>query len=63
MDFPPLDDTRWDRLLVAVIAQRPTVDDPESPLATRFPSPLHDDTPEPEPAEEPDRTVDLDTYA
>ena len=39
MDFPPLDDTRWDRLLRAVIGQRPTVGDPDAPLSASFPVP------------------------
>lgn len=39
MDFPPLDDARWDRLLGAVVGQRPTVGDPAAPLASPFPAP------------------------
>lgn len=39
MDFPPLDDARWDRLLGAVVDQRPTVGDPAAPLASPFPAP------------------------
>jgi len=38
VDFPPLDDARWDRLLGAVVDQRPTVGDPTAPLSALFPT-------------------------
>lgn len=61
MDFPPLDDTRWDRLLGAVIGQRPTVGDPDAPLATSFPVPQEWQERTRELDQQ--RTIDLDTYA
>lgn len=63
MDFPPLDDTRWDLLLGAVIEQRPAVADPDSPLATWFSSfVVHEQAlqDEPEPWQ---RAVGVDAYA
>lgn len=61
MDFPPLEDVRWDRLLGAVVAQRPTVGDPTAPLATPFPS-LPTGL-QPQPDDEDDETIRLDAYA
>lgn len=57
MDFPPLEDVRWDRLLGAVIGQRPTVADPTTPLATPFPVPTT------ERDRRDDDTIRLDAYA
>lgn len=63
MDFPPLDDTRWDLLLGAVTGQRPTVADPDSPLATSFPQvPPHDESSVDEPQTW-RQTIVRDTYA
>lgn len=59
MEFPPLEDVRWDRLLGAVIGQRPTVGDPTAPLATPFPvAPAH-----PERDQRDDDPIRLDAYA
>lgn len=58
MEFPPLDDDRWDRLLVAVVGQRSTVGDPTAPLAAPFPAP-----PARPERELDDETIRLDTYA
>lgn len=66
MDFPPLDDARWDRLLGAVVDQRPTVGDPAAPLASPFPAPAtvrrRDEDP-PGDARSGDVTIRLDSYA
>lgn len=59
MDFPPLEDVRWDRLLGAVVGQRPTVGDPTTPLATLFPG--APDRSERE--QQDDGTIHLDAYA
>lgn len=58
MDFPPLEDVRWDRLLGAVVGQRPTVGDPTAPLATPFPA-----QPPRSEREQDDDTIRLDIYA
>lgn len=58
MEFPPLEDVRWDRLLGAVIGQRPTVGDPTTPLATPFPA-----APAPGEHKEGGEMICLDAYA
>ncbi len=66
MDFPPLDDARWDRLLGAVVDQRPTVGDPAAPLAPPFPAPApvrQRDEDSPGDARSGDVTIRLDSYA
>ena len=66
MDFPPLDDARWDRLLGAVVGQRPTVGEAGAPLAPSFPAPpitaWRDEDPR---GDDPpgDVTIRLDSYA
>lgn len=63
MDFPPLDDTRWDRLLGAVIGQRATVGDPDAPLATSFPAAQAWVEAEQRHHRDGHHTIDLDAYA
>lgn len=70
MDFPPLDDARWDRLLGAVVDQPPTVGDPTAPLATPFPAPAGlvprargEHHQHPQPGDRDDDVIRLDAYA
>lgn len=63
MDFPPLDDPRWDRLLGAVTDQRPTVGDPGAPLGTSFPAQLTPGQNESRDHQGASQLIDLDTYA
>lgn len=62
VDFPPIDDPRWDRLLGVVLAQRPTTADSPSPLATIFPSLAPPDEPEQQECDT-DTVTDLEPYA
>lgn len=57
MEFPPIEDARWDRLLRVVLAAEARDPAREGPLATDFPTPAL------EPAETLARaTRDLDAY-
>lgn len=61
VDYPSLEDDRWDRLLGAVLGQAPTTAAHDAPLATTFPVPM----PGSAPAEraEPQVLIDLDASA